>query len=72
VQIDVLDSNAFARGGSWTYQSEPAGDRSRVDLRVVRRGRTVKGRPLAALRRLSGRYVLCGDLRKALETLEHA
>lgn len=37
-----------------------------------RRGRTVKGRLLAALLHLSGRPVFCGDLRKALAGLAAA
>jgi hypothetical protein len=65
VRITVLDSNAFAPGGSWTYQITPAGGGSRVGLRVERRGRTVKGRLLATLLRITGRPVFCGDLRKA-------
>jgi hypothetical protein len=72
VRITVLDSNAFAPGGSWTYQITPVGDGSRVGLRVERRGRTVKGRLLAALLRITGRPVFCGDLRKALAGLATA
>lgn len=51
---------------------QPAGAGSRVGLRVERRGRTVKGRLLAALLRLTGRPVFCGDLRKALAALAAA
>jgi len=69
VRITVLDSNAFAPGGSWTYQITQADGGSRVGLRVERRGRTVKGRLLAALLRITGRPVFCGDLRKALTGL---
>ena len=43
-----------------------------VGLRVERRGRTVKGRLLAALLRITGRPVFCGDLRKALAGLATA
>ncbi|HEX6527842.1 MAG TPA: SRPBCC family protein [Streptosporangiaceae bacterium] len=72
VRITVLDSNAFAPGGSWTYQVAPASNGSRVSLTVKRRGRTVKGRLLAALLHLTGRPVFCGDLRKALAGLAAA
>lgn len=72
VSITVLESNTFAPGGSWTYRVSPAGDGSRVELTVQRRGRTVKGRLLAALLRLTGRPVFCGDLRKALAALAAA
>jgi Polyketide cyclase / dehydrase and lipid transport len=72
VRITVLDSNAFAPGGSWIYRISPDGGGSRVELRVQRRGRTVKGRLLAALLRLTGRPVFCGDLRKALSGLAAA
>jgi hypothetical protein len=72
VRITVLDSNAFAAGGSWTYRISPDGDGSSVSLRVERRGRTLKGRLLAALLRLTGRPVFCGDLRKALAGLAAA
>jgi hypothetical protein len=69
VRITVVDSNAFAAGGSWTYRISPDARGSRVDLRVERRGRTLKGRLLAALLHLTGRPVFCGDLRKALAGL---
>jgi hypothetical protein len=72
VNIDVLDSNAFKPGGSWTYRIQPDGAGSRVELRVERRGRTLKGRFLATVLRLSGRGVFCGDLRKTLAALESA
>jgi Polyketide cyclase / dehydrase and lipid transport len=72
VRITVLDSNAFVPGGSWTYRISPAGEGSRVDLTVKRRGRTVKGRLLAALLHVTGRPVFCGDLRKALTALAAA
>jgi len=72
VRITVLDSNAFEPGSSWTYQVTPAGNGSRVGLRIERRGRTLKGRLLAVLLRITGRPVSCGDLRKALAGLTAA
>jgi hypothetical protein len=39
---------------------------------VDRRGRTVTGRLLAAVSRLSGRKVFCDDLAKALRRLQEA
>ena len=72
VTITVLDSNAFTPGGSWTYRISPDGAGTRVDLRVERRGRTAKGRLLAALLHVTGRAVFCGDLRKTLAGLAAA
>jgi hypothetical protein len=68
----VLDSNAFAPGGTWTYRIAPDGGGSRVGLRVERRGRTARGWLLAALLAITGRPVFCGDLRKALAGLAAA
>jgi hypothetical protein len=71
VKIAVVDSNAFKAGASWTYRVQPEGPGSRVELRVDRRGRTLKGRLLASVLRVSGRAVFCGDLQKTLAALEH-
>jgi hypothetical protein len=70
VKIAVLDSNAFKAGGSWTYTIHPRGSGSQVELRVVRRGRTLKGRLLAAVLQVSGRAVFCGDLQRTVAALE--
>ena len=71
VTLTVIASNAFAPGSSWEYATTPRpGGGTRVDLQVNRRGRTIKGRLLAAVLRLSGRKVFCGDLTKALRRLE--
>jgi hypothetical protein len=43
-----------------------------VELVVDRRGRTIKGRLLAAVLRLSGRKVFCDDLAKTLRRLQEA
>ena len=72
VKITVLDSNAFKAGRGWTYRIQPQGSGSRVELRVDRRGRTLKGRLLAAVLRISGRAVFCGNLQKTLAALDRA
>jgi hypothetical protein len=72
VRIEVLASNAFMSGGSWTYSVHAADGKTKVELEVVRRGRTLKGRMLAGILRLSGRLVFCGDLQKTLNGLVEA
>ena len=72
VTVSVLASNAFAPGGSWTYRVQPTQAGSRVEVRIDRRGRTVKGHLLATLLRALGRQVFCGDLRTTLRRLETA
>lgn len=69
--LTVIASNEFAPGSSWEYATTPRpGGGTHVDLVVNRRGRTIKGRLLAAVLRLSGRKVFCGDLTKALRRVE--
>ena len=72
VRIAVLDSNAFAPGCSWTYKIDPVHGGSRVELEVVRHGRTLNRRALAGLLALTGRMVFCGDLGKTLAGLGSA
>ena len=73
VTLTVTASNAFAPGGSWEYATTPRpGGGAHVELVVDRRGRTIKGRLLAAVLRLSGRKVFCGDLAKTFRGLEQA
>ena len=73
VSLTVTASNAFAPGGSWDYATTPRpGGGTRVELVVDRRGRTIKGRLLAAVLRLSGRKVFCDDLAKTLRGLQEA
>ena len=73
VNLTVTASNAFAPGSSWEYATTPQpGGGTHVELVVTRRGRTIKGRLLAALLRVSGRKVFCGDLAKTLRGLQDA
>ena len=73
VSLTVTASNAFAPGSSWEYATTPRpGGGTHIELVVSRRGRTVKGRLLAAVLRLTGRKVFCGDLAKTLRGLEKA
>jgi hypothetical protein len=73
VRLTGTASNAFAPGSSWEYATtlRPAGG-THVELVVNRRGRSVKGRVLAAVLRVSGRRVFGGDLAQALRALEEA
>jgi hypothetical protein len=71
VRLTVTASNTFAAGGSWEYATTPGpADGTHVELVVNRRGRTLKGRLLAAVLRVSGRKVFCGDLAKTLSLLD--
>jgi hypothetical protein len=73
VRLTVTASNAFAPGSNWEYPTTPRPDGgTHVDLVVDRRGRTVKGRLLAMLLRVSGRKVFCSDLAGTLGGLETA
>jgi hypothetical protein len=71
VVLTVTASNAFAPGSRWEYKTAPLPEGgTRVELVVNRIGRSVKGRLLATVLRVSGRKVFCGDLAKTLRGLE--
>ncbi|WP_335979325.1 hypothetical protein [Streptomyces sp. CA2R106] len=49
VTVTTLDSKLFGAGGGWTFTLTPEGAGTRVDVELVRRPATVKGRMLAAM-----------------------
>jgi hypothetical protein len=72
VTLDVLDSNAFGPGSTWTYRLDPDGDGGTdIDLTVVRVPSTAKGRVLDALLALGGGLFFARDLRRSVRTLEN-
>ena len=71
VSLTVTASNAFGSGSSWQYVTTPrSSGGTHIDLVVNRRGRTVKGRLIALVLRVSGRRVFCRDLAETLHRLE--
>jgi hypothetical protein len=73
VRLTVTASNTFAPGSSWDYATTPGPTGgTHVELVVIRRGRSFKGRLLATVLRVSGRKIFCGDLAKTLRALEQA
>jgi len=63
----------FAPGSSWEYATTPRpADGTHVEFVVNRRGRSVRGRLLATMLRMSGRKVFCGGLATTLRGLAKA
>ncbi|SEG92077.1 hypothetical protein SAMN05216223_12542 [Actinacidiphila yanglinensis] len=61
VTITTLDSKLFGAGGGWEFTMTPEGEGTRVDVELVRRPATVKGKMLASLLPLAAP----GSLRKS-------
>lgn len=61
VTITTLDSKLFGAGGGWVFTMTPEGTGTRVDVELVRRPATVKGKMLASLLPLAAP----GSLRKS-------
>jgi hypothetical protein len=73
VTLEVLDSNAFGPGGSWTYRLEPDGaGGTDIDLTVVRVPCSLKGRVLDVLLGLGGSRYFARDLRRSVRRLEQS
>ncbi len=72
VTLDVLESNAFGPGSSWTYDVSGGTDRCHVVLTVVRRPHTLRGRLLDPLLQLVGSTYFRRDLLATLRRLEDA
>jgi hypothetical protein len=72
VTLEVLDGNAFGRGGRWTYRLDPDGrGGTDIDLTVVRVPTTTRGRILDGLLALGGGPLWFGrDLRRSVRRLE--
>jgi hypothetical protein len=72
VRLTTTDSNAWSTESSWLYTLTPRVDgRTDIDLVAVRKGRTLKGRLIAALLAVGGKPIVGGDLRKSLAAIEH-
>jgi hypothetical protein len=73
VRLDVVDSNAFGKGGFWEYQVTPDADGgSDIALTVHRRPITFKARLLDVLLIVAGGRVFGQDLRRTVAKLEQA
>jgi hypothetical protein len=72
VELDVLDGNAWGAGSSWTYDVRPTESGCHVDLVVVRKPTTTKGRVLEPFLLLGGGIYFRRDLRRTLRRLESA
>ena len=70
VRFEVKDSNAFAAGSSWEYRVAEADGRTRIDVTVRRRPRTVKARMISLMLRVFGRRVFRKDLEQTLAILQ--
>jgi len=67
VTVTAVESDSWAPGSQWRYQLQPgvAGG-TRVDVTVVRTGRGMRGRLLAALLSVVGARVLRSDMERVL------
>ena len=70
IRFEVEDSNAFAAGSSWEYRVARADGRTRIDVAVRRRPRTVKARIISLMLRVVGRRVFRKDLEQTLAILQ--
>lgn len=70
VRLDVLDGNAWGAGSSWTYDVRPTDTGCHVDLVIVRKPTTTKGRLLEPFLLLGGGPYFRRDLRRTLSRLE--
>ncbi len=71
VRLTTIDSNVWRPESSWVYSLTPRADGGTdVDLVVVRKGRSLRGRFSAALMAVTGRPILGRDLRKSLRVIE--
>ena len=71
VRLTTIDSNIWRPGSGWVYSLTPRADgRTDIDLVVVRKGRSARGRISAALMAVTGKPILRRDLRKSLRAIE--
>jgi hypothetical protein len=66
VSAVTLDSNVWAAGSRWDYRLVPDGSGTRVDVKLTRQGKGLKGKLIGALLPLVGRGVITKGLRQAL------
>lgn len=70
VTLTVLDGNAFAAGGTWTYRIGAAPGGAEVHLTVHRVPAALKGRLLSIPLTLLGHRIFAADLRQSLQHIE--
>jgi len=70
VRLDVLESNAFGPGSSWTYDVRATGAGCHVDLVIIRKPTTTKGRLVEPFLRVFGGIYFGRDLRRTMKRLE--
>ena len=69
VTLEVLESNAFGKGSSWTYEVSPTPAGCHIDLTIVRKPTTTKGRLLEPFMLLGGNAYFRKDLRRTVAQL---
>jgi hypothetical protein len=73
VRLTTIDSNVWRPEGGWVYSLIPRADGGTdIDLVVVRKGRSMRGRFRAALMAVAGKPILRRDLRKSLRAIEQS
>ena len=71
VRLTTIDSNIWRPASGRVYSLTPRADGGTdIDLVVVRKGRSVRGRISAALMAVTGKPILRRDLRKSLRAIE--
>ena len=70
VRLEVLDSNTFGPGSSWTYDVSGTEDRAHVELTIVRVPIGLRGRIFDVLLTVIGSTYFRRDLRATLAKLE--
>jgi hypothetical protein len=73
VRLTTIDSNVWRPESGWVYSLMPRADGGTdIDLVVVRKGRSMRGRYRAALMAVTGKLTLRRDLRKSLRAMEQS
>jgi len=73
VRLTTIDSNVWRPESGWVYSLIPRADGGTdIDLVVVRKGRSMRGRFRAALMAVTGKPILGRDLRKSLRAIEQS
>jgi hypothetical protein len=73
VRLTTIDSNIWRPESGWVYSLTPRADGGTdIDLVVVRKGRSVRGRFRAAIMAVAGKLILRSDLHKSLRAIEQS
>jgi hypothetical protein len=73
VRLTTVDSNIWRPGSGWVYSLSSRSDGGTdIDLVVVRKGCSIRGRFSAALMAVAGKPVLGRDLRRSLRAIEQS